>query len=56
MLVLRRTCVHREDCVVFLCSVCLRPVSPVSLDCPFLITPSFLSKVYIYTIYMCTVV
>ena len=38
-------------CVVFL-FVCLRPVSrypmlPVSLDCPFLITPSVFSNIYL---------
>jgi hypothetical protein len=39
-------------CVVFLCFVCLRPVScvpmlPVSLDCPFVIASSVFSNVYI---------
>jgi hypothetical protein len=39
--------------VVFLCFICLPPVShvcsmlPMSLDCPFLITPSVFSNVYL---------
>jgi hypothetical protein len=34
-------------CFVFLCFVYLRPVLPVSLDCPSLISPSVFSNVYL---------